>query len=884
MAGVWKVDGVAEVGLPSGTVTFLFTDVEGSTSLWATDAEGMSASLLVHDRTLTDEFEQRGGYVFATAGDSFCVAFQRVSDALTAAAAAQRSLAAADWPGPELRVRMGLHLGEADERDGDYFGSTVNLAARVEAAGHGGQVLMTDAVRSATGIAATDLGEHRLRDVSDPVRIWQLGDGIFPALRTANARSNLPVAATRLLGRDVEVRTVRVLLSEHRLVTLLATGGAGKTRLALAVGEAELEHRRDGVCFVDLTTAEDDSGVGPAVAAALDLEPDSSDYHREITRYLADRRMLLILDNCEHVIDGCADLAATVLTDRGHSVLLATSREWLDVEGERVFRVPALACDSAESAAVRLFADRAAAISPDFELDDDNLPPVMEICQRLDGLPLAIELAASRVATMSPSMIAAGLDDRFGLLSSGRRRRRRQALEATIDWSYDLLDDDERRIFRSLGVFAGSFDLRAVAAISDYNDEHSTHDLVESLVGRSLVTPSDEVPDRFRLLETIRAYAEDRLDAEDERQLFIERHASHFVERAYVEDPLDVDDRFRQARLRPDQANLLLAADVLERQKRWNELAGLLHSMAPLDVTAAPLQLERVERCLAYPLSAASTDRLRWAAAYLHLSIGQIAEFIRRARELERSGDPRLRGMGHLMIALAAGQTAPDYALDRIERFEALWGDEPTLAQRIAAASYRCMTAAQSNDLSGAQKAGDEVRRLYRGNYLPEEAEIALAISGVPGWVEGDTRQLAEVIELLAAIEPRRHRTFALVDFASALVALAEEGPTGSEAVRRYALDAVSRVNMLDTDALVLLAELARSEGDVDRAIDLIRSTGAGRTPMSILVGQQTAQRLGVIDEFQADFLEHMKDAAWATERPKRALRAELQRRGWLAD
>lgn len=880
---MWDVGEVAAEGLPSGTVTFLFTDVEGSTSLWATDAEAMSASLSAHDRTLRGEFERRGGYVFTTAGDSFCVAFQRVSDAIAAAAAAQGSLAEVDWPGPELRVRMGLHLGEADERDGDYFGPTVNLAARVEAVGHGGQVLMTDAVRSATGVAATDLGEHRLRDVSVPVRIWQLGDGTFPALRTANARSNLPVAATRLIGRDDEVRTVRVLLSEHRLVTLLATGGAGKTRLAVAVGEAELEHRRDGVCFVDLTTAEDDSGVGPAVAAALDLEPDSSDYHGEITRYLAGRRMLLILDNCEHVIDGCADLAGSVLADRGHSVLLTTSREWLDVEGERVFRVPALACDSAESAGVKLFVDRAAANSPEFELDDENLPPVMEICQRLDGLPLAIELAASRVATMSPSTIAAGLDDRFGLLSSGRRRRRRQALEATIDWSYDLLDDDERRTFRVLGVFTGSFDVRAVAAISD-TDEHSTHDLVESLVGRSLVAPSDEVPDRFRLLETIKAYAEDRLDAEDESQLLIERHASHFLERAYVEDPLDVDDRFRQARLRLDQANLLLAADVLERQQRWNDLAGLLHSMAPLDVTAAPLQLERVERCLSHPLSADSTDRLRWAAAYLHLSIGQIAEFIRRARELELSDDPRLRGMGHLMIALAAGQTAPDYALHQIERFEALCGDEPTPEQRIAAASYRCMTAAQSNDLSGAQDAGDQVRRLYRGDYLPEEAEIALAISGVPGWVKGDTRQLAEVVELLAAIEPQRHRTFALVDFASALVALSEEGPTGAEAVRRYALDAVSRVNMLDTDALVLLAELAWREGDIDRAIDLIRSTGAGRTPMSILVGQQIAKRLGVIEEIQADFLEHLKDAAWATERPKRALRAELQRRDWLAD
>ena len=868
--------------MPSGTVTFLFTDVEGSTSLWATDADAMSASLRVHDQTLREQFEERGGYVFTTAGDSFCVAFQRVSDAVAAAAAAQVSLAGLDWPGPELRVRMGLHLGEADERDGDYFGPVVNLAARVEAAGHGGQVLMTDAVHSATGAPATDLGEHRLRDVDHPVRIWQLNAGVFPALRTTNARSNLPVAAARLIGRDDEVRTVRILLSEHRLVTLLAPGGAGKTRLAVAVGEAELEHRRDGVCFVDLTTAEDDTRVGPAVAAALDLESDSSDYHAEITRFLAGRQLLLILDNCEHVIDGCADLAASVLAARSHSVLLTTSREWLDVEGERVFRVPALAFDSAESAAVRLFADRAAAISPEFELDDENLAPVMEICQRLDGLPLAIELAASRVSTMSPSTIATGLDDRFGLLSGGRRRRRRQTLQATIDWSYDLLDDDERRIFRALGVFAGSFDIRAIVALTDH-DEHSTHDLVESLVGRSLVTPSDEAPDRFRLLETIKAYAEDRLDAEGESLPLVERHASHFVERARVDNPLDVNDRFRQARLRPDQANLLLAADVLERQGRWDELAHLLHAIAPLDVTAAPLQLERVERCLGHPLSVDSTDRLRWAAGYLHLSIGQLDEFIKLTRELERSDDPTMRGMAHLLIALAAGRTAPDYALRQIERFEALCGENPTPEQRLTAASFRCMTAAQSNDLSAVRAAGDQVRRLYRGGYLPEDGEIALAVSGVPQWVEGDTGPLAEVVELLAAIEPRRHRTLGLVDFASALVAVADDGPPGTEAVRRFALDALSRVNMMDTDALVLLAELSCREGDIDRATELIRSTGAGRTPMSILVGQQIAQRLGVIDEIKADYLEHQKNAAWMIGRPKRALQAELRRRDWLA-
>jgi predicted ATPase/class 3 adenylate cyclase len=490
--------------VPSGLVTFLFTDVEGSTRLWAADDQATSASLRVHDEVVRREVDRHGGYVFTTAGDSFSVAFQRASEGIGAASDIQRALGEVAWPGPRLQVRMGLHLGEAEERGGDYFGPVVNLAARVAATGHGGQVLLTGAVRAATDVEGIDLGEHRLRDVPEPVRIWQLGSERFPLLRSVGAHSNLPVPASRLFGRDDDVREVRVLLSEHRLVTMLAMGGSGKTRLAVAVGDAELGDRRDGVWFADLATAIGDGDVGPVVAAALGLEVSTSDYVSKIAGSLSDRQLLLILDNCEHVIDACAELAAAILGAGGSTGILATSREWLDVDGERVYRVRPLDGVDADSPAVRLFADRAVAIAPDFVLDADNLPHVAELCRRLDGLPLAIELAASRVAVMSPETLAAGLDDRFALLSEGRRRRRGRTLEATIDWSYDLLDNEEQEVFRGLGVFSGSFDLPAVAAVCEVPEPEAAN-IVESLLGRSLVSTSDDGPGRFRLLETIKA-------------------------------------------------------------------------------------------------------------------------------------------------------------------------------------------------------------------------------------------------------------------------------------------------------------------------------------------------------------------------------------------
>jgi predicted ATPase len=862
-------------------VTFLITDVEGSTGLWAADAEVMSASLRMHDEMLRRVIDRRGGYVFATGGDSFCVAFQRASDAVESASAIQRALGEANWPGPSLRVRVGVHVGEAEERSGDYFGPAVNLAARVAAAGHGGQVLLTEAVRAASGVEAVDLGEHHLRDIPQPVWIWQIGSEEFPALRSVNARSNLPVFVTRMFGRDEDVRAVRLLLLEHRLVTLVAVGGSGKTRLAVAVGEEEMPHRRDGVWFADLTMSSDDADVGPAVAAALGLEVRSPDYTSEIARYLSGRELLLVLDNCEHVIDACAELAEAVLGAGGRTAILATSREWLDIDGERVYRVSTLEGEDPDSAAIRLFVDRAVATAPDFELDVDNFPYVADVCRRLDGLPLAIELAGSRAAVMSPRMLAEGLDDRFGLLSGGRRRRRRRTLEATIDWSYDLLESDEQQVLQRLGVFAGSFDVPAVAAVCELSESMAT-DIVESLVGRSLVAASDDAG-RFRLLETLKAYAEHRLVDSGQLERTQELHAAHFSKLARIDSPLQVDDRVRLARLGVEQANLQLAADWLERVDHSDELAELLLSITPLYDTAAPAKLAQVHRALDNEPSARATDQLHLTELHLHIGAGDWSAYARAAKSLQRSTDEEYRAWGYLTLSLVAGRHRPDIAYGLVDRFAAAYGPDPSHEARLTATSWRCMVAASSNDLLVAQETAHQVHDLYRGDYLPGATEIALLVAGVMPWFEGEPAELSRTVAMLASVEMTDRRDYRLVDFASALVALSGNDSASVEAVRHYAAGVASgRMNLIETDALILLAELALREGDADIAVDLMRSTGAGRSPLSNLVGHQVAERLGVHDEIEQSYAKHLTDSHWLIERPKQALRAELLRRDWL--
>jgi len=878
--------------IPSGIVTFLFTDVEGSTQLWASDADRMAASLRRHDELIRTVVSEHDGYVFATAGDAFCVAFDRASTALEAAHQMQLRLDAVEWPGPALSVRMGTHLGEADERGGDYFGAAVNTAARVAAAGHGGQVLVTDLVRSAVGSDAldfgmTDLGDHSLRDVPDSVRLWQVGVGEYPPLRTTTIRSNLPTPPTRLLGRDGDVRAIRLMLAEHRLVTLVAAGGTGKTRLAIEVADAELAHWRDGVWFVDLTRAHSDDDVGPLIARAVGFEVRSADWIDELVVYLARCDVLVVLDNCEHVIDICADLVARLLNAGGRSRVLATSREWLDIDGERMFQVRSLDTDGLDSPAVKLFADRAAAVAPDFVIDDSNLAQVSELCHRLDGMPLAIELAASRVAVLSPAQLVEGLSDRFRLLSGGRRRQRHRTLEATIDWSYDLLEPDEQQVFRALGVFAGSFDIEAVASVCELTVQDAT-DVVEALHARSLLSRSSGAGDRFHLLETLKAYAEDRLLDAGESDHVRERHSACFTERCRVDTMVDAWRLERCIRLLPDHAELVQSADWLESNRRWDDLAEHLIGAAFVNGDDAASMIARSARCRSHLARQDLVDALLQAEVFCTMALADWNAYVAAAGALRRSPDRSTAAYGYLFLALVTARHAPNDAESLIDRFVELAGDDASGDVRDHAALWRAMVVAMSGDLDAAATLAMSVRDRPVG-----QSSLALnarMIVGVAAWTRGTPGELAEVareIEALHRPTGRMDPYFEyVVGFARALSTISPDDLDSARAeVRRAALDAASgRVALVDGDALGLLAELARVEGETDVARDVIMHTGPGRSPATVAALRSIAASLGVEDELEAAYRDNLLDRDWMIDRPRAALRRELDRRGWSED
>lgn len=515
-------------------MTFLFTDVEGSTRLWVADEASMAASLRVHDEIMRSVADAHGGFVFSTAGDSFALAFADARIAVACAVGMQDALAKTTWPGPALRVRIGLHRGAADERGGDFFGSVVSTAARVEAAGHGGQIVCSDMVRAALDRDdLIDLGTHRLRDVAEPMWLYQVGAGEFPALRVVPPQLiRLPAPANPLVGQDDVLRSIRAALLDRRLVTLTGVGGSGKTRLALQVGDEEIPHFPDGVVFVDLAAVADPDAVSAAVLAAADIRvgPDETPAGA-VLRFVSDRRVLLIVDNCEHVIDAAAELVELVLAVRTETRILATSREMLDVDGEQVVQIPSLNTDPG-GPAIRLFVDRAAGVGTELDAAD---PAVAEVCERLDGMPLALELAAARTATMTPAELAERLDNRFALLArAGRRRRghsRQRTLEATIDWSYALLDPDEQALFRACSVFDDSFDLVDACGAAGV-DEIAGADRIAGLAAKSLVTVAHaETGARYRLLETLRAYGEQKLLDHDETAAVRRRLIDHVANR-----------------------------------------------------------------------------------------------------------------------------------------------------------------------------------------------------------------------------------------------------------------------------------------------------------------------------------------------------------------
>src|ERR1700675_2428989 len=492
---------------PSGVVTFLFTDVEGSTRRWEADAAGMTAALAAHDEVLREAIQAHGGWLFKHTGDGVCAAFASPRSAVDAAVAAQLEL--------ELPVRMGLATGEAELREGDYFGAVLNRAARVMAAGHGGQVLLAESTAGLlSGVDLVDLGPRRLRDLPTAVGVFQVrAAGLqadFPALRALDASpGNLRPQTTSFIGRESEVAELQAAMKAHRLVTLTGVGGVGKTRLAVEVAARLADEFPDGVWFFELAAVTDPAAVPDAVAAVLGITQQPGKTVTEAAASALEGSVrLLVFDNCEHVVDSVADLVEAILPASATVTILATSREGLGVSEEQLWRVPSLDVNSGtESAAVNLFVDRAQSVVSDFSLaQPGEADAVVEICRRLDGIPLAIELAASRMPSMTAREVRDRLDQRFRLLVGSRRGlARHQTLRHAVAWSYDLLDDAEKTVLERCSVFAGGFDLKSACAVvgPEGVDDYAVLDLLDALVRKSLLIADRSTGRiRFSMLET----------------------------------------------------------------------------------------------------------------------------------------------------------------------------------------------------------------------------------------------------------------------------------------------------------------------------------------------------------------------------------------------
>jgi predicted ATPase len=682
-------------------VTFLFTDMEASTPRWETDAEAMSAELAVHDEVLRSTIVSHRGSIFKHTGDGMCAAFASAADAVAAAVEAQQRL--------RLPVRVGIATGVAELRAGDYFGPPLNRVARVMAAGHGGQILVAASTAALLdSVDLVDLGEHRMPGLAGLLRVFQVrADGLrvrFPPLRTLEAvPGNLPMELTPFVGRADEIAELTTIVAGNRLVTLTGVGGVGKTRLALQVGRRLVTEFPEGVWLVELAPLGDPAALPDVVATALGIMAQAGlTVLDSVVEAVAGRRMLVVLDNCEHVLDAAADLVEAVLARTATVSVLATSREGLALPGEHLWPVPSLDIDAAGGgSAVELFVQRAETVQPRFSLDDDNARAgVVEICRRLDGMPLAIELAAARMVSMNPAEVLERLSDRFRLLAGARRRTgRHQTLRHAVAWSYELLTAQERDVLNRCAVFAGGFDADAAAHLCD-DDAYAVLDVLDSLVRKSLMTTTPAAGHtRYGLYETIRLFAEeqsDRVALADVR----DRHARYFAEQ--VERWLTIwespDQRIALERVEVDFANLragfywaaerddivtatAIAADTalfaqsLQRYEPVGWAEEVLNAAAAADVPQLPRLYAAASFCcltgrpdagLQYARRAVELDRdrkydplePRWAAtleALAHLCTGDVEMAVAVLRDcVSRTGVERVIGLAIQAWALPA--------------------------------------------------------------------------------------------------------------------------------------------------------------------------------------------------------------------------------------
>jgi predicted ATPase/class 3 adenylate cyclase len=740
---------------PVGTVTFLFTDLEGSTRLWEEHPDAMQGALRRHDELLQHAVEAHGGYVVKTTGDGIHAAFATADAAVAAAVSGQRTLLEEDWEatGP-LKVRMGLHTGAAELREGDYFGPAVNRAARLMAAAHGGQIIMSNAteelVRDALdpSVGIEDLGEHRLKDLGRAERVFQVKasglPSLFPALRTLDAYpGNLPVLRTAFVGRHKELTELPELLRDAAIVTLTGPGGVGKTRLALQMAAAAVPDHPDGAWFVDLAPVTDPDLVPWTVLTALRLAQTRSGLVEEmLLASLRDQAVLIILDNCEHVVDAVADLVGLLAPSCPRIALLLTSREAIGVEGERVVPVAPLPLPTSGAAgidelgandAVALFVDRARAARHGFVLTAENSAAVTELTRRLDGIPLAIELAAARVRVMSPADIATRLDERFRLLTHGRRTAlgRHQTLRAAIDWSYMLLDELEQLVFARLAVFTGGCTLDAAESIvtDERVDRFDVLDLLAGLAGKSMIVVDEEHGSaRYRVLETLREYGQERLAEFGEADRLQALHCRYYLDFA--------EEAGRHFKLADD------AAWVTKVETELDNLRAALVWGDEHDVTV----VERLVRALAlYWHQTKPREGWEWA------------------RLAVAADDARARATRPELLAVLAmlsgdsGYLDPQSAYASIECSHA--AGEPPLA---LAFSYLSNVLLQQNDPEGSRRFAEESQAAARAHQGLFELADALATTSLSYTFTGDETRGAELADEALDVAERLGNSFQL--------------------------------------------------------------------------------------------------------------------------
>ena len=552
---------------PTGTVTFLFTDIEGSTKLARDFPDFWESMCDRHDLILREAIESHQGFIFETLGDSFYAAFHKPREALQAAIKAQIDLQNEPWDISPVRVRMGIHTGEAETDGRDYRGYlTLSLVQRIMSAGHGGQILLSDTTENLlnsqfpTEVSFRDMGKHKLKDISNPVRFFQVVvpdlQSDFPALRAIDVfPNNLPTHLTNFIGREREISEVKQELNEHRLVTLTGSGGTGKTRLSLQVAAELLDSYPNGTWFIELATLTDPDLIPQTILSAIDIKKQQGKTPLELLQeYLHEKQTLILLDNCEHLISASAQVVNALLRAAPQIKILASSREALGIRGEVSYPVPSLAMPDikhlplleqlSQYEAVRLFIDRALLVAPHFVVDKENAPFIAQICHRLDGIPLAIELAAARMKVLSVDQISKRLDDRFRLLTGGARTAlpRQQTLRALIDWSYDILVNNEKNLFRRLSVFSGGWSLEAAEDVcsGDGIDSYDILDLLTQLVNKSLVAVDEDSKSsetRYHMLETIRQYARDKLLEAGGGETFRDKHLAYYVELTEQAEP-----------------------------------------------------------------------------------------------------------------------------------------------------------------------------------------------------------------------------------------------------------------------------------------------------------------------------------------------------------